>query len=90
MGIAGGKKVRDKRKETIMEQLLEILKSINDTVDFEAQTAIIDDEIIESLELMELISEMEDAFGISIEMEDIIPDNFNTVEAMWELVTRLQ
>lgn len=73
-----------------MEKLLEILKSINDTVDFEAQTAIIDDEIIESLELMELISEMEDVFDISIEMEDIIPDNFNTVEAMWELVNRLQ
>lgn len=73
-----------------MEKLLEILKSINDTVDFEAQTALIDDEIIESLELMELISEMEDAFEISIEMEDIIPDNFNTVEAMWELVCRLQ
>lgn len=73
-----------------MERLLEILKSINDTVDFEAQTAIIDDEIIESLELMELISEMEDAFDISIEMEDIIPDNFNTVEAMWALVERLQ
>lgn len=73
-----------------MEKLLEILKSINDTVDFEAQTALIDDEIIESLELMELISEMEDAFDISIEMEDIIPDNFNTVEAMWALVSRLQ
>lgn len=79
-----------KGKETKMEKLLEILKSINDTVDFEAQTAIIDDEIIESLELMELISEMEDVFDISIEMEDIIPDNFNTVEAMWELVNRLQ
>ena len=73
-----------------MEQLLEILKEMNDTIDFETETALIDGEIIDSLDLMELISEMEEAFDITIEMEDIIPENFNSAEAMWELITRLQ
>jgi len=73
-----------------MDKLLKILSEMNDTVDFAAQKAIIDDEIITSLDLMELISELEEAFDITIEMEDIVPENFNTVEAMWEMITRLQ
>lgn len=73
-----------------MEQLLEILREIDDTVDYESETALIDEEIIDSLDLMELISEIEDAFDVAIEMEDIIPENFNSAEAMWNLITRLQ
>lgn len=73
-----------------MEQLLNILKEIDDTVDYVKEKKLIDGEIIDSLDLMELISEMEEAFDITIEMEDIIPDNFNSVEAMWNLITRLQ
>ncbi|MBQ8857822.1 MAG: acyl carrier protein [Lachnospiraceae bacterium] len=73
-----------------MEQLLDILKEMNDTIDYESEKALIDGEIIDSLDLMELISEMEEAFDITIEMEDIIPENFNSAEAMWELITRLQ
>lgn len=73
-----------------MEQLLAILNEMNDTIDYEAEKALIDGEIIDSLDLMELISEMEEAFDITIEMEDIIPENFNSAEAMWELITRLQ
>lgn len=73
-----------------MEQLLEILREIDDTVDYGSETALIDEEIIDSLDLMELISEIEDAFDVAIEMEDIIPENFNSAEAMWNLITRLQ
>lgn len=73
-----------------MEQLLEILREVDDTVDYETEKSLIDGEIIDSLDLMELISEMEEAFEIEIEMEDIIPENFNSVEAMWALITRLQ
>ena len=73
-----------------MEQLLNILKEMDDTIDYESEKSLIDGEIIDSLDLMELISEMEEAFDITIEMEDIIPENFNSAEAMWELITRLQ
>lgn len=73
-----------------MKQLLDILREMNDTIDYESEKSLIDGEIIDSLDLMELISEMEEAFDITIEMEDIIPENFNSAEAMWELITRLQ
>ncbi|MDD6738883.1 MAG: phosphopantetheine-binding protein [Coriobacteriaceae bacterium] len=73
-----------------MDQLLELLKDVNEDVDFTTQTAIIDDEVIDSLDLTGLIADIEDTFDIEIGMNDIVPENFNTVDAMWAMIQRLQ
>ena len=73
-----------------MDQLLELLKDINEDVDFTTQTAIIDDEVIDSLDLTGLIADIEYTFDIEIGMNDIVPENFNTVDAMWAMIQRLQ
>lgn len=73
-----------------MEKILEILAEINDTIDYKNEKALIDDKLIESLDLLALISELEDAFDISIGMEAIIPENFNSVEAIHNLVESLK
>ena len=73
-----------------MDQLLELLKDVNEDVDFTTQTAIIDDEVIDSLDFTGLIADMEDTFDIEIGMNDIVPENFNTVDAMWAMIQRLQ
>ena len=73
-----------------MDQLLELLKDVNEDVDFTTQTAIIDDEVIDSLDLTGLIADIEDTFDIEIGMNDIVPVNFNTVDAMWAMIQRLQ
>lgn len=73
-----------------MDQLLELLKDVNEDVDFTTQTAIIDDEVIDSLDLTGLIADIEDSFDIEIGMNDIVPENFNTVDAMWAMIQRLQ
>ncbi len=73
-----------------MDQLLELLKDVNEDVDFTAQNAIIDDEVIDSLDLTGLIADIEDTFDIEIGMNDIVPENFNTVDAMWAMIQRLQ
>ena len=57
---------------------------------FATQTAIIDDEVIDSLDLTGLIADIEDTFDIEIGMNDIVPENFNTVDAMWAMIQRLQ
>ena len=72
-----------------MDQLLELLKDVNEDVDFTTQTAIIDDEVIDSLDLTGLIADIEDTFDIEIGMNDIVPENFNTVDAMWAMIQRL-
>lgn len=73
-----------------MEQLLAILREIDDTIEYETETALVDDKLLSSLDLTALISELEDAFGIEIDMDDIVPENFNSVDAIMALVARLQ
>lgn len=73
-----------------MDKIIEILRGVKEDVDYENEDQLIDDEIIDSLELMEIISELEDEFGISIEMDDITPQNFNSAETILALVKRLR
>ena len=72
------------------DRILNILKSMDDSVDYVSETKLIDDKVIDSLTLTALISELESEFNIEIEMDDIVPENFNSVDAMTELVERLQ
>lgn len=73
-----------------MEKLLKILSEYNSEVDFATVENIIDDELIDSIDITSLISELEDSFDIEIGMDDIVPDNFNTAEAIWKMIQRLQ
>jgi len=79
-----------KERDIMKEKILEILKEMDDSVDYASEKALIDDKVIDSLTLTALISELENEFGIEIDMDDIVPENFNTIDAMAELVTRLQ
>ena len=68
--------------------LLETLWEIKDDVDFENETALIDDGLIVSLALTQIIAALDDAFDIRIVTGDIEPENFNSADAMLELVHR--
>lgn len=73
-----------------MEELLSILEDIQPDVDFENETGLIDDHLLSSLSIISLIGELEDAFDISIPAVEIVPENFNSAKAMWEMIERLQ
>ena len=73
-----------------MERVIEILEGIKEGVDFELENALIDDDIIESLDLMQLISDLESEFDVEIEMDEIVPENFNSAEAIYDMIKRLQ
>lgn len=73
-----------------MEKLMEILREIDDTIDFEKETELIDGRILDSFGMITLVSELEDAFDIQIGASEMVPENFNSVQAMWEMVTRLK
>lgn len=73
-----------------MEKLLEILMEIDDSIDYEEEKALIDDHLFDSFAVITLVGELEDAFDIRIEAREMIPANFNSVEAMWEMIQRLQ
>lgn len=71
-----------------MEQLLNILQGIRSDVDFEKEESLIDGNVLDSFDIVTIVGGMEDAFGIEISASDIIPENFNTVTAMMELVEK--
>lgn len=73
-----------------METLLEILNDIDDIVDWENETALIDDRILDSFGVISLISELEDQFEVEIDASEIVPENFNSADAMWKMIQRLQ
>ena len=73
-----------------MEELLEVLKEVRPDVDFENDHALIDGGVLDSLNIMEIVAELCDTFDIQIGPADIIPANFNSAEAMWEMVCRLK
>lgn len=73
-----------------MERLLEILEDIQPDVDFENRTDLIDAHLLSSLSILSLIAELEDEFDITVPAVEIIPANFNSMKAMWDLIRRLQ
>ena len=73
-----------------MEQLLEILKGIRPDVDFINETALIDDGILDSFDVVSIISELDDAFGVQVRINELDPENFNSIESIWNLVQELK
>lgn len=70
-----------------MEDLLEILRELHPDVDFESCTDLVDGGILDSFDIVTLITEINDAFDISIAANEIIPENFNSAEALYELIS---
>ena len=72
-----------------MEQLIELLKSIHPEIDYETCNTLIDDNIIDSFDIVTLISEINDEYDVAIPADEIIPDNFNSAKALYQLIERL-
>jgi len=72
-----------------MEQLLEILEGLHPEVDFELADDLIDGKIFDSFEIVTLVAEINAEFDVAIPAEELIPENFNSAEAIWELIQRL-
>lgn len=75
--------------EIIMEKLLEILKSVRDDIDFENEDKLIDNEILDSFDIVSIVGELCDAYEITITVDDMEPENFNSAKAILALVERL-
>lgn len=72
-----------------MDQLITILEDIKPTVDFAACTDLIDGGYLDSFDILSIVGECNDAFGIEISPVDIVPENFNSAKALWKMIQRL-
>ena len=73
-----------------MEELMELLEGIRPDIDFEKEKALVTDRLLESFDIINLVSEINDEFDVKIKPADLVPENFDSVEAMWEMIKRLQ
>ena len=73
-----------------MEKLLEALAEVRDDVDFAGGQGLVDEGVIDSLDLTQIIAALDEAFDIQIPAGDIEPENFNSAEAMLAMVRRYQ
>ena len=73
-----------------MDKLMTLMEENCPSIDFAGEKALIDDGILDSLDIVMLVGELNDAFSITITAEDLVPENFNSAEAIWALVQRLQ
>lgn len=73
-----------------MEKLMELLKGVRPDVDFENETALIDDGILDSFDVVSIISEIDDVFGVQIRINELDPENFNSAESIWNLIQKLK
>ena len=72
-----------------MDEIIEILSGLHPDVDFKTATNLIEDRILDSFDIVSLIAEINDTFDVAVSAEEITPENFNSAEAVWELVERL-
>jgi len=72
------------------EKLLSILTDLHPDIEFEGNTALIDDGLIDSFSVITLIGELSEAFDVEIPADKIVPENFNSVEAMLALIQELE
>ena len=72
-----------------MEQLMKILKNMHPAVDFSVEDDLIGNGVLDSLDIVTLITEINSEFDVSIPAEEILPENFNSAEALYALICRL-
>ena len=73
-----------------MSELIEILENLHPEVDFDTCTTLIDDKILDSFDIITIISEINEEFDVVIPAEEIVPENFNSAQALYALVKKLE
>jgi len=73
-----------------MEELLEILNDVVDGVDFEKEENLVDDKLLNSMDIIEIVTAIDDELGVAIPAKEIVPENFNSAKSIWEMIERLR
>ena len=73
-----------------MEKLLDILGQIRSDIGYESEKALVDDGILDSFDIVSIVSELSMEYDIDISIDDMTAENFNSAEAMFEMISRIQ
>lgn len=73
-----------------METLLEILEDLIPGVELEGRTDLVESGDLDSMTILNLISDISDEFEVTIPVSEVIPENFESPEAIMSLIEKLQ
>ena len=73
-----------------LDHMIELLEDVKGNVDYENCTKLVDDRVLDSFDILSIISSINDEFDVSIPAKDILPKNFNSAQDILSLVKRLQ
>ena len=73
-----------------MNELEKILSSMHPEIDFSVRRHLIDDGILDSIDIVTLVGEIDEVYGIQVPLEEITPENFSSVEAIYHMIERLR
>lgn len=73
-----------------MEELLRILSELHPEVDFESEEHLIDSMILDSFDIVTLISEIQEAYNVAVDAKRIVPENFNSAKAIYALIQEIE
>ena len=65
-------------------KILDILRQIREDVDFENEKELLTGEVLDSFDIISLISLLEEKLKIDIDLDDITDENFNSLDCMCE------
>ena len=72
-----------------MNELLTILRELHPDIDFETATGLVVDSVLTSLDIVTIVTEVADRLDVNIPAEEILPENFDSAAALWQLIQRL-
>ena len=71
-----------------MEDLIRIMSEIRPDLDFTKEDKLIDDDVLDSFDIISIVSEVNDFFNIELNVNDLLPENFNSVAALYDLIQK--
>ena len=73
----------------MMEELIKIMSEIRPDIDFTKETSLIDDDVLDSFDIIAIVSEANEAFGVEINVNDLVPENFNSAAALYGHIKKM-
>lgn len=74
----------------MMEKLLKILEELRPDVDFATENKLIDNGVLDSFDIVSLVGEVNEEFDIDISADDLVPENFNSIGDIMNLINKLK
>lgn len=73
----------------IRQGVLAVLQELHEDIEYEKEEALVDDKILDSFDLVTLVTELGEEFDVEITAKDFVPENFNSVERLTRMILRL-